>query len=112
MTASGLVAPDFVATVSATVFITAGGGTNKTITNGSIRYWSGPATGSSGLLGSPIPGQLTVLNAENLSVSRTAFSGSGLSLSISASWNPTIIIDIPAAAIAGTYTGTITHSVA
>ncbi len=110
--ASGLVAPNFVATVSATVFITAGGGANKTIANGSVRYWSGPATSFSGLLGSPVPGQLTALNAVNLSVSRTAFSGTGLLLSITAAWNPTIIIDIPSAAIAGTYSGTITHSVA
>jgi hypothetical protein len=33
-------------------------------------------------------------------------------LSISATWNPTLIVDIPAGAVAGTYTGTITHSVA
>jgi hypothetical protein len=33
-------------------------------------------------------------------------------LSISAAWNPTIVVNIPAAAVAGTYSGTITHSVA
>jgi hypothetical protein len=49
---------------------------------------------------------------QSLSVSRTAFRSTGLVLSISTSWNPTIVIDIPDAAVAGTYSGTITHSVA
>jgi hypothetical protein len=112
VTASGLVAPSFVATVSATAFKTGAGGVSQTISTSSIRYWSGPATAVVGLLGGGTPGQPTVAQAQNLSVARTAFSGSGALLSISASWNPTIIIDIPAAAVAGVYSGTITHSVA
>jgi hypothetical protein len=27
-------------------------------------------------------------------------------------WNPTLIVTIPSTAVAGTYTGTVTHSVA
>jgi hypothetical protein len=30
----------------------------------------------------------------------------------SASWNPTFIVSLPAAAVVGTYTGTVTHSAA
>lgn len=112
VTASGIIAPSFVASVSATDFTTAGGGANKTILKSSVLYWSGPATASSGLLGSPTPGQPTAANAQTLSVTRTAFSATGLALSISTAWNPTLIINIPAAAVAGGYTGTITHSVA
>jgi hypothetical protein len=111
VTASGLVFPDFVATVSTTTFVTGGGTAAETISKASVAYWSGPATSSSGLQ-TPLPGQLTALQAQSLSVSRTAFGSTGLALSISTSWNPTIVITIPAAAIAGTYTGTITHSVA
>lgn len=111
VTASGLVFPDFVATVSTTTFVTGGATAAETIARTSVAYWSGPVTTSSGLQ-TPVPGQLTVLQAEPLSISRTAFRSSGLALSISTSWNPTIVITIPPAAVAGTYTGTITHSVA
>jgi hypothetical protein len=47
-------------------------------------------------------------------VSRTAFSSASLLQlgSVSVSWNPTIVVNIPASAVVGTYTGTITHSVA
>lgn len=110
VTASGLVAPSFTATVSASVFTTGAGTASETIGKSSLRYWSGPATASSGV--TVIPGQLTELNAVSLTVSRTAFSGTGLTLSISASWNPTLIVDLPASAVAGAYTGIVTHSVA
>jgi hypothetical protein len=109
---SGLVAPSFTVTVSATVFKTGGGTANETIGKAAVLYWSGPATASSGLLGAPVPGQATVAQAQDLAVTRTAFSATGLLLSISASWNPTVVVHVPAGAVAGTYTGTITHSAA
>lgn len=112
VTASGLVAPSFVASVSGTVFTTGAGGANQIIAKTSILYWSGPATATVGLLGNATPGQASAANAVNLSIQRTAMSGTGLLLSISTTWNPTIVINIPAAAVAGTYSGTITHSVA
>lgn len=111
VTASGLVLPSFTATVSATNFTTGGATAAETVAKASISYWSGPVTASSGAQ-SPVPGQLTALQAQALSVPRTAFASTGLVLSISTSWNPTIVINIPAAIVAGTYTGTITHSVA
>ena len=107
VTASGLVAPSFVATVSTTTFTGPGG---QTIPSSSISYWSGPATAA--LLQNATPGQASAAQAQNLSVSRQAFSSTGLALSITTAWNPTIVITIPVAAVAGTYTGTITHSVA
>lgn len=107
VTASGLVAPSFVATVSTTTFTGPGG---QTIPASSISYWSGPATAA--LLQDATPGQAGAAQAQDLSVPRRAFSSSGLALSITTVWNPTIVIAIPAAAVAGTYTGTITHSVA
>ncbi len=109
--ANGLVAPSFTATVSSTAFITGAGGAAQTIGNTLISYWSGPTTASAGLQ-TATPGQVDAAHAEILSVSRTAFSSSGLVLTISTSWNPTIVIGIPAAAVAGTYSATITHSVA
>lgn len=112
VTASGLVAPSFTATVSATVFVTGGGGPTETISKSSLLYWSGPATAAAGIAGNGTPGQPTAASAVDLTVSRVAFSGSGLALAISASWNPTLVINIPGTAVVGTYTGTITHSVA
>ena len=102
--------PSFTASVTATNFTTGAGSAAETIPKASISYWSGPATASSG--GTAVPGQLTALQAVTLAQSRTAFSSSGLLSNLSTSWNPTIVINIPAAAVAGTYTGTITHSVA
>lgn len=111
VTASGLVAPSFVSTVSASNFTTGGQTANETIAKAAISYWSGPATSTSGLA-SATPGQLTSAQAVSLSSARTAFSATGLLLSISASWNPTIIVNVPASAVAGAYSGTVTHSVA
>ena len=103
--------PSFTAQVSTTTFTTGTGTTPETIPKTSISYWSGPVTASSGAQ-TPVPGQLTALQAQSLSTPRTSFSSSGLVLSISTSWNPTIVITIPAASVAGVYTATITHSVA
>lgn len=111
VTASGLVAPSFVVTVSSTTFVTGGATGAETIPLTAISYWSGPVTASTGLQ-TAVPGQLTAVQAQALSSPRTAFTSTGLVLSISTSWNPTIVVNIPAAAVAGTYTGTITHSVA
>lgn len=109
-TNSGVVIPNVVASVSCSAFTTGGGTANETIPCSAISYWSGPATSVTGLTGTP--GQLTSAQAVTLASTRTAFTGTGLALSISVSWNPTLIVNIPASAVAGTYTGTITHSVA
>ncbi|HEX8770821.1 MAG TPA: hypothetical protein VF711_08645, partial [Acidimicrobiales bacterium] len=96
---------------ASTSFTTGAGAAAQTIPNSSVSYWSGPATATVGLQNTT-PGQPTAATAQSLSASRTAFSSSGLVLSISTVWDPTIVITIPSAAVAGTYTGTITHSVA
>ncbi|MBM0232058.1 hypothetical protein JNW91_09390 [Micromonospora sp. STR1_7] len=99
------------ATVSSTAFNTGGGGPSESITPGLVDYWSGPATATTGT-GTFVPGQLTSAQAVSLNLPRTAFSKTSGSGNNSATWNPTIEIEIPDAAVAGTYTGVITHSVA
>jgi hypothetical protein len=47
----------------------------------------------------------------NLNRSRTVVSASDISGNNVATWTPTIAVKIPAGVVAGTYTGTITHSV-
>ncbi|MDP1793558.1 MAG: hypothetical protein Q8K63_05400 [Acidimicrobiales bacterium] len=108
---TGLVAPSFISTVSTSIFTTGGGGTNERIPTSAISYWSGPAVASVGTL-SVTPGQANAAAAQVLSSTRTAFSATGLLLTIQVSWNPTLIITIPSSAVAGTYSGVITHSVA
>lgn len=99
------------ASVSSTDFTTGGATANETIAKGRITYWSGTATASSGVAVF-LPGQVLAANAQALSVSRTAFSASAIVGNNSASWNPTVTVNVPAAAVAGDYAGTITHSVA
>lgn len=113
VTASGalLLFPSFTATVTSTTFTTGGATAAETIPKASISYWSGPVTASSGSQ-TAVPGQLTALQAVPLSAPRTAFASTGTVLTITTSWNPTIVITIPPTAVAGTYTGTITHSAA
>lgn len=101
----------WVASVSATDFTTGGGTAAETIPNTAISYWSGAATATTGT-GTFVPGQTNAASAVVLDQTRTAFSKTTGSGNNSATWNPTIEIDVPAQAVVGTYTGTVSHSVA
>ncbi|GAA5028928.1 hypothetical protein [Actinopolymorpha pittospori] len=67
-----------------------------------------PVVRSSGAFvpGQPGPGDAVIIN-----VPRTAFSHVGGSGINSASWNPTLVVNIPADSVAGLYSGTVNHSV-
>jgi large repetitive protein len=107
----GIANASWTATVTGTTFVTGGSSTQETIPLSRVTYWSGPATATTGT-GTFTPGQASAATAVNLTTPRTAFSLiSGTSIT-SASWTPTLSISVPAAAVAGTYTATITHSVA
>jgi Putative Ig domain/Bacterial lectin len=107
----GISAASWTATVSATTFVTGGATGPETIPLTQVTYWSGPATATTGT-GTFTPGQANAGVAVNLTVPRTAFSVSTGSSLNSASWNPTLSVSVPASAVRGTYTATITHSVA
>lgn len=98
------------ASVSSTDFTTGGATANETIAKANVSYWSGNSTASSGVA-VRVPGQLLLVNAQDMSTSRTAFSATGVIGNNSTSWNPTLVVTIPSAAVAGTYSGTVTHSV-
>jgi hypothetical protein len=103
----GSATPSWTATVSATTF-TSGG---ATVPLADLQYWSGAASATAGT-GTFTPGQTTSAAAQVLSTSRTAFtmtSGNGTN---TATWNPTLVVTLPITLVPGTYTGTITHSVA
>ena len=111
VTVSAYGVDSWTATVSATIFTTDGGAPTPAIANGNLSYWSGPATTRTGT-GTVTPGQATVAQAQPLDTGRTAFSlESGTTLTTT-TWNPTITVTVPASAVAGHYTGTVTHSVA
>jgi hypothetical protein len=109
-----LLAAAWTATVSTTSFTTGGATTPETVPAADVSYWSGPSTASTlpSATGTFTPGQANAAAAVALGTSQTAFTlASGVGDN-SLSWNPTLIVTLPAAAVAGTYTGTITHSVA
>jgi hypothetical protein len=98
------------ASVSSTDFTTGGATANETIGKANVSYWSGNTTASSGTA-VRVPGQLLAVNAQDMSTSRTAFSATGVVGNNSTTWNPTLVVTIPSAAVAGTYSGTVTNSV-
>ncbi|MFI6822026.1 hypothetical protein ACIBJE_13885 [Micromonospora sp. NPDC050187] len=98
------------ATVIATDFTTGGGTPAETIPNINVLYWSGGATATTGN-GTFTPGQPGPGDAQIINVPRTAFSLTGGNGDNSATWNPTLVVNIPGTAVAGVYTGTVTHTV-
>jgi hypothetical protein len=83
----------------------------ETIPNINVSYWSGPSTANTGGGTNPTAGQPTAGDAAIINVPTIAFRQDGGIGDNSATWNPTLVINIPATNIAGAYTGTVTHSV-
>ncbi|MGS2645631.1 hypothetical protein [Streptosporangium sp. G12] len=102
--------PPWTATVSATD-LTLAGSPAQTISKANIAYWSGPSVASSGG-GSRVPGQASAADKVPLTTQVIAFRGRKGTFPTSTSWQPTLVITVPASATAGIYTGVITHSVA
>jgi hypothetical protein len=102
----GLLVAAWTATVSSTSFTTGGGTPAETIPAADATYTPGLQTAVTGLP-VPVPGLPGPLS----STPRAAFAATAVG-SNSVTWNPNLSIAIPAAAVIGTYTGTVTHSVA
>jgi hypothetical protein len=107
----GALGEDWTATVSSTDFTTGGATADETIANDDVSYWSGAATAVTGTA-VRVPGQPLAANAQSLSTSRTAFSATATVGNNTTSWNPTLVVTLPSDAVAETYSGTVTHSVA
>jgi hypothetical protein len=104
-------AGQWASSASATDFITGSGTAAETVTTNSMSYWSGIATAESGTA-TFTPGQTDAAHAQTLDIPRTAYSASSAVGNNSCTWNPWLVIAVPAQAVTGTYTGTVTHSVA
>ena len=94
------------ASVTSTAFTTTAQVSNNSIANGNVTYDSGAATVDGAAVPTGTVGPVT------LDASRTAMSALGVTGSATVNWNPTVAVTVPANVVAGTYTGTITHSVA
>ena len=81
------------------------GSAAETIPVADATYTTGTATRTGVVVVTPVP-TLTLAVA-----SQTVVTGAGVGNN-SAAWNPTVAIAVPAAAVTGLYTGTISHSVA
>lgn len=102
----GLLAAAWTASAFATDFVTGGGSPEETIPAARVTYLSGPATASSPATGVFLGAGSVTLGTSLLPVFTGTATGNN-----SATWNPTVTVLVPAQAVAGTYTGTITHSV-
>jgi hypothetical protein len=106
-----ILAATWTASVTSTDLTTGGGTAAETILKSALSYWSGAATATTGT-GTFTPGQANAGASQTLGVSRTAFAKTTGSGANTATWNPTLVVNIPSANVVGTYTGTVSHSVA
>jgi hypothetical protein len=89
-------------------FTTGGATANETIAASNVGYTPGATTAKSGL--ATFTAGSTGLS--NISTAQTAYTASGELGVTSVSWAPNVSVTLPSTTVAGTYTGTITHSVA
>jgi hypothetical protein len=92
------------ATVSSTSFITGTGTPSETIPAADAAYDPGTLT-TTGTV-TVIASDITLSGTAQTAVAASAGAGNN-----TARWNPTIAVTVPVAAVGGTYTGTISHSV-
>jgi hypothetical protein len=93
------------ANVDSTDFTTGSGSVNETVPKTNFLYTPGLPTAQNPV-GAFTPGVATGFGTQAIPAFAAATAGNN-----SATWNPTVSITLPAQAVAGTYTGTITHSV-
>lgn len=110
--ARGALLGAWTSSVASTAFTTGGATANETIASSNAGYWSGASTTGTSGTAVRVPGQLLVANKVTLGTAATAFAATGVVGNNVTNWNPTVNVDIPAASVAGAYSGTITHSVA
>ena len=106
----GALTATWTASAASTNFTTGGASANETVTKANVGYWAGVGTAQLGQVGAFVPaGTLATpvaLAGSGASVGQWAGTGNN-----TVSWNPTITFTLSPAQVAGTYSGTITHSV-
>jgi hypothetical protein len=99
-----LLSASWTATVSSTSFVTGAGTGNETIPPAAATYAPGTVSKTGTISVNPLT--VTLSSSPQAVVAGTSGVGNN-----SASWDPTVTLAIPPAAVNGTYTGTIIHSV-
>ncbi len=107
----GALVAAWTATAVATNFTTGTGTAAETVNKTLVDYWSGASTSFTGV-SVAAPGQPLAANAVPIDAAKTAYSLAAGVGNNSTTWAPTVVVKVPAAAVAGSYTGKITHSVA
>lgn len=103
----GALAATWTASVASTAFTTGGATAAETIPASQVSYDGGLLPASS----SPATGVFAGVPVLALgSANATVFTGTAVGNN-TATWNPTVTVNVPAQAVVGTYSGTITHSV-
>jgi hypothetical protein len=92
-------------TAASTNFTTGTATTAETIPAGDATYSPGTVT-TTGTI-TVTPSGITLSNSPQTVMSASSGNGDN-----TAAWDPTVAVAVPSAAVTGTYTGTITHSVA
>ncbi|MEV0808398.1 hypothetical protein [Micromonospora sp. NPDC050200] len=100
--------PNWTASVISTDFTTGAGGTGQVVPATSITYASGTVTPGAGQTGTCNASTATPLDN---TTPITAASHTGGSGNNTCSWNPTLVVTVATTNVAGTYSGTVTHSV-
>lgn len=100
-----LLSAAWTATASSTDFTTGGGTGNETIPAGDVTYTPGAITTTGNITATGTT--VTLSSASQTTVSGTAGVGNN-----TASWDPTLAVAVPAAAVAGLYSGILTQSAA
>jgi hypothetical protein len=100
-----LLSAAWTATASSTDFTTGGGTGNETIPASDVTYTPGAITTTGNITATGTT--ITLSSASQTTVSGTAGVGNN-----TASWDPTLAVAVPAAAVAGLYSGILTQSAA
>lgn len=107
----GTLLGSWTATALSSDFSTTVGGSTYTIPATAVTYFSAAATAFTGVV-TAVPGQANAAAAVAIDTAQTAMSGTVLTGNNSVTWQPTVAIALPSDAVAGDYSGTVTHSVA
>jgi hypothetical protein len=99
-----LLSAAWTATASSTAFTTGAGTPNETIPATDATYSPGAITTPGTITATPT--EITLTGAPQTVVTGTAGVGNN-----TASWDPTLAVHVPAQAVGGVYTGTLTQSV-
>ena len=106
----GALTATWTAAASTTNFTTGGASANETVTKANVGYWAGVGTAQLGQVGAFVPAGTiatpVALAGTGANVGQWAGTGNN-----TVTWNPTVTFTLSPAQVAGTYSGTITHSV-